>query len=251
MRSIIFITAALLGIPACANAIELRTAAQDSSPKYYQSGNEMKGLAVDIMQAIERVQPEIKFTGYNSFAPFPRIEAGLKGGELDAFLGMIKNPDREKQYTFLDPALYSTHNVMAVRADDTVEVKSFDDIRKLGGEGVILVSHATAQVRFLEDVGGLQVDPNGKSTANNIEKLLARRGRFVYQTDIALSQTIKEAKRQDQVRILPVSFHDEAQYMVLSKNIPESTVALVKGALDKLKLNGELDKILSQYTGNK
>lgn len=230
-------------------AADLRTGAQDSSPKYYLEGTQMKGLCVDLIKAVERTDPTLKFTGYDRFVPLPRIEEGMASdpAAYDVFFGLIKSPAREAKFNFIDIPLYQTSLKLAARADDAIEVKSFDDIRKLGDEGSILAVRGTAHVAFLQQQGGLKIDAGANTTADDLIKLVNHRGRFVFNTNISLAHEIKRQKLEGKIRIIPATFHAEPQYLAVSKTLPPDTIAKLKSALARLESSGELSKIFSTY----
>lgn len=228
--------------------IELNTAAQDSAPKYFLENNNMKGLCIDIMEAIEKIDPKIKFKGQNRFIPFKRIKKMLKTGELDLFFGFVKNVSREKEYVFIEPALYNVNHVVAVRSDDDVDVKSFEDIRKLGANGAILTTFGTSTRRYLEKQGGLIIDDGSKTVISNLKKLLRKRGRFFYYHNLGLVTSIRNINLENKIKILPTSFREYSQYVAFSKKVPADTIAKVKVALEKLALNGKLELIFKKYS---
>jgi glutamate/aspartate transport system substrate-binding protein len=230
-----------------APAIELRTAAQDSSPKYYLENGKMKGLCIDIMRAIEVTDPELKFSGQESFYPTLRIEESLSHGEIDVFCGMIRTPGRESKLTFIDVPLYHTITRLAVNSSDQVEIASLGDVRKLGKNGVILVVHGTAHAEFLAQQGGLLIDDGARTTAHNIRKLLAGRGRFICQTDLALADELKRRGLANKVRILPLVVKSEAQYLAVSSAVPPDVVFRLRKALKKLQETGELTRLRMYY----
>jgi len=87
-------------------AVELQTAAQESLPKYFKlEDHSMGGVCIDIMAAIEKVDPEIQFKGYQTFLPFKRLQQYLEDGKLDVFFGFKKTSNRESQFIFLDRPL--------------------------------------------------------------------------------------------------------------------------------------------------
>jgi hypothetical protein len=62
--------------------ILLKTAAQESFPKYYKTADKgMAGVGVEIMKAVERVDPAIRFSGYQQFLPFKRLQHYLEQGK--------------------------------------------------------------------------------------------------------------------------------------------------------------------------
>src|SRR5471032_2037642 len=84
--------------PAQAGA-PIRVAAQEATaPKFVQlkrNGRiEIGGICIDIMRAIERVEPDISFVGDQRWQPFPRLLASLAAGELDAACGLLQTDQR-------------------------------------------------------------------------------------------------------------------------------------------------------------
>jgi ABC-type amino acid transport substrate-binding protein len=197
------------------------------------------------------VDPDIKFTGMDTLTPLPRIVAELaSGGSLDAFCGLLKTPERAAQVNFLDIPIYTLRHKVAVRADDTVNVKTFDDIRKLGTNNTIAATQGLVYASYLQQQGGLTVDDASKDPSANFKKLLAERVRFYYNAEATLIEYIDNDKLQGKVKILPTVFKEENQYFVASKSLPAATVDKLRAALDKLSKQGELAKIFARYSSN-
>lgn len=228
-------------------AVEIRTVAQESHPKYILENNVMTGICIDIMEAISRKDPEIRFTGTHYFTPFRRIASELENGSIDVFFGMIKNEERMKLYHFLDTPLYPTRNMLMVRADDNIKIDSFDDIRKLGNDGVLLVAAGTAHSKFLESQGGLIIDEGANTVESNIRKLLANRGRFVYSSDKNFMDELEKPEFKNKIKVLPVVLDKDFQYVAFSKNFDKTLINRIDKILIELEKSGELDKIFKKY----
>lgn len=248
----IIILIILMGTPfssLSADVIVLRTAAQESYPKYYKLGDQlMGGICVDIMQAIENENPKIKFAGYQEFLPFKRLQAYLELGQLDVFFGFKKTEIRVQSYAFVDIPLYEINYVVAIRTDSKVNIKSFDDIRALGKKGTILTIYGTAASRFLHKQGGLFVDDAAKTPLVALKKLKSKRGNFVFYHDLGLKSLIKRGKLAREIKILPVSFSTYYHYVAFQKNTSLKTFNQVKSTLEKLNVNGELSRIRRKYS---
>ena len=226
------------------NLIELKTAAQESFPKYYKSADhQMHGLCIDIIHAIEAADPELKFTGYKNFLPFKRLQSYLEKGALDVFFGFKKTAAREQKLNFLDIHLYQIDYVVAVRADDNFKIKSLDDIRAMGEEGLILTVLGTSANSFLQKQGDLLIDDAARTPSIALKKLLTGRGSFVFYHDLGLKSIIKKQGLEKQVKILPVSFLTYWHYAAFSKRVPETTIERVRIALKKLESSGVLTEI--------
>jgi polar amino acid transport system substrate-binding protein len=240
---------ALVGVCAASAmaATEVRTAAQDSQPKFVKTGAAMSGLCIDVFKAIERVEPDLKFSDMKDFTPLARIEASMAEGELDVFCGLAKTATRQAQLDFIETPIYTTHSVLAARMDDKTDIKTFDDIRKLGENGVLLVVTKTVHAEVLAAQGGLKVDAGAKDTSVNLKKLLDGKGRFIYHNDFALVDEIKRDNLGDKVKLLPAQFATEGRFMVLSKKAAPAIKVKLTAAIEKLSKSGELAKIFLVY----
>ncbi len=101
-------------------AIELKTAAQDSPPKYQQGKTAVEGIAVEIIKAIEKADPKLSIVGYQKFLPFKRLQRDLEAGELDVFFGLKRTPTRDRKYVFIEQPIYRLNYSIGVRRDDRV-----------------------------------------------------------------------------------------------------------------------------------
>jgi polar amino acid transport system substrate-binding protein len=248
IKKIIFLVSVCVFSSTAWAQVVLKTNLQDSTPKYIQNAGVFSGLGIDIMKAIEKIDSGIKFTYPESFIPFARISSSLETGAIDVFFGMVKSEEREKQFVFVNPPLYATHNKMVVRKDDPIaNIKSYNDIRALGADGIILVDFGTAHQKLLENEKDLRIDASGKNRKENLLKLMNKRGRFYYSTDMGLIGTIKEENLENKVRFLPHVFLEDFQYAAFSKSVPAATVLRVQKAIEMLSKNGELTKIRAKY----
>jgi ABC-type amino acid transport substrate-binding protein len=232
--------------------VTIRSAMQDSNTYKFDPKNEKQpGICIEIIRAVEKADPEIKFSGMDAFTPLPRIVAELaSGGSLDAFCGLLKTPERAAQVNFLDIPIYSLRHKVAVRAEDTVSVKTFDDIRKLGTNNTIAATQGLVYAAYLQQQGGLTIDDGSKDPSANFKKLLSERVRFYYNAESTLVEYIHNEKLQGKVKILPSVFKEENQYFVTSKTLPAATADKLRAALDKLAKQGELAKIFARYSSN-
>ncbi len=229
-------------------AIELRTAAQDSAPKYFKNkDNIMSGICVDIISKIEVTEPQIRFNGYQEFLPFKRLQNYLENGQLDAFCGLKKTAIRNQKYLFIDIPLYQLNYVVAVRMDDKVKINSLGDIRSLGKKGRVITIFGTAASKFLKKKSGILIDDNAYSPSTLLKMLINKRGRFAFYHDLGLQYNIKKDNLEKLVKIIPVSFSKYSHHIAFSKKTPLETIDKVRVALKTLKANGGLSRIHRKY----
>jgi polar amino acid transport system substrate-binding protein len=234
-----------------ASAVTLRVAAQEGTePKFIAaSGGAVVGLCIDILRAIEKQEPGLTFTGDQHWMPLVRVYTELARGDQDAACGVQRTADRERKFTFLEPALFPINYMLLARADDPVVINSWDDVRQLGPTTVVLANRGFASVQILEAAGGLQVDARSASPPMNLQKLIAGRARLFLHRTPGLQAFLVRAGAADKVRILPAVLASTHLYLVLGKHVDRDTAARVQHALTQLDKAGELERLLRRWDG--
>lgn len=248
-RSLLTLPLALATGHAAAGELMLRTAAQSGmNLKFNVSGDGPPGFCVDYVQALQRVDPGLVFSGLDEAVPLTRIESDLAAERIDLFFALLKTRDRVARIGFVEtPPLYNVRHQVAVRADDPVQVRNFDDIRALGSQGVILATRSTGYPSFLADQPGLIVDAGASDNARNLRKLISGRGRFFYQADATLRHVIEAEGLQQRVRILPAVFHADSQLLAHAPSLAPQRLARVVAAMRALELNGMAARLRAAY----
>lgn len=231
----------------------LVTAAQDNSPKFIKQNGKMEGIAIDAMRAIEKIDPELKFSGEQTFLPIKRIEIGLSpesatGPEhLDVFFGLGKTPEREKKFHYVEPQLYAVRNVLFVRANETAAPKSLEEIKQVTGDATVLANNGYMQATTVRAVPGLKVDDGGKTNGDNLNKLIQGRARFFYAAELTGLYEAKQLGLSKQIKTVTLPGDEVGQYVATSNSLPKPVLAKLEAAIKKLISSGEMDKILSKY----
>lgn len=233
--------------------VTLTTAAQDNSPKFIQQNGKMAGIAVDVMRALEKVDPELKFTWEENFWPMKRIENGLmpevaSGPEhIDLFVGMGKTPEREKKYRYAPTLLYSVKNVVFVRANDDAKISSLEDIKQVSGENTVLANNGYVQATTVKAIAGLKVDDGAKTNSDNLKKLIDGKGRFFYASELSGLYEAKQDGLTAKVKVLQIAGEDTGQWIAISNAVPKATADKLEAAIKKLVSSGEMTKIMNKY----
>lgn len=247
-RSLLALPLACVAGAAAAGDV-LRTAAQAGMAlKFNVGGDGPPGFCVDYIQALQRADPGLLFSGLDEALPMPRIESDLATERIDLFFALLKTRERLARFRFVEaPALYNVRHQVAVRADDGVDVRNFDDIRALGIHGVILATRATGYPSFLAEQPGLRVDDGAMDNARNLRKLMSGRGRFFYQSDATLRHVIEAEGLQGRVRILPAVFHADAELLAHAPGLAPERLARIVAAMRALELNGAAARLRAAY----
>ncbi len=245
------VVALLLAAPC--HAVDIRTVAQEGAfPKFIsidvQGKPHIGGLCVDIMRAIERVDPDLRFVGDQQWIPLIRIEVGMNAGKIDAACGLIRTSERKAKFDFIDTPLFPVNYLLVVRATDDVQVKDWTDVRNLGENGVILTIHGFVGIlSHLREVGGLRIDTGGRDTKVNLEKLLAGRGRFFIHRSPGVVGEIASSGLRDKVKILPTIMYSETFYMMVARSMAPQVRDKINKALQQLTASGELAKLSKKW----
>lgn len=238
---------ALFCLAQASAAPPLRTAAQDNNTIKFNPKGERKGVCVEVFQALERSDPGLRFTGWDQPMSLPRVETALADNQLDVFCALIRTPARETKFNFIDVPVYTVRHRIAVRMDDDIQVRSLDDIRKLGPSAVVIVLKGTAHEENLRRHGGLTLDASAQNLDVNLRKLQHGRGRFLYHTENALLRYIEMEKLGSHIKLLPAVLKEDHLLFAVSRSLPAATVEMLRNALQQMADRGELKKIYAHY----
>jgi ABC-type amino acid transport substrate-binding protein len=241
--------AAAGGNAVAGGAIVLRVAAQEGTEPKFIPGPQgsVVGLCIDIMRSIERIDPELRFEGHQNWMPLVRVYHEAAIGQQDAVCGIQRLPERDPLYHFLDQELFSVNYMLVARSDDSAIISNWDDVRKLGPKAVLLSNRGFAATRYLEQLGGLQIDSSASSTTVNLQKLLAGRGRFLVHRTPGLQAILERNGVAGKVRILPTVMGRAPLYMALSRQLDPAVGERIRNALEQMTRNGELEQLLRKW----
>ena len=251
LRQLLLIAAGQCAWAACAQAeaVTLSVMAQESlPPKWINRGDHSEGVCPDILQAIEKMEPQLHFTVQYAFRSIPVLEQGLASGHVACACALLDTPHRRALATIAGKPLYMVRHRLAAAAGDHVEVNSLDELAKL--KPLVNTSRGAGysyQLRAL----GLKVDDSTGDNVVNLKKIIAGHGRFFYMNELTLTWIVRENGLRDQIRIVPGVLKEEPIYFWVSKKIPPETTRLLDQALLKLRANGELSRIYERWSGGR
>ena len=237
---------------ASASVTQIRTAAQSGTePKFIallQKDNApVAGLCIDIHRAIERLEPSLRFVGDQAYQPAARVEAAVMSGALDAACGFSRTAERDAKLVYAGPPLFVVKYFLAARADDPVRIDSWDDVRALGKNGTILISHGFGPAARLRGDAGLHIDAGAVDALGNLRKLVAGRGRFYYHRSPGLESDIRKSGLEGKVRILPAVMDVQPFYMALGRSVQPEVAEKIERAIITLARTGELSQLSKKW----
>ena len=230
---------------AAATDLVLRVTGQESlPPKWIAQHGPSTGVCPDILAAISRIEPRIRFTGLDDIRSVPVIEQNLRVGQADIACALLATPTRHQIAIAIPQALYIARQRLAAAAGDTAEVRTLDELASL--RPLVNTSRGAAYIDQLRE-RGIKVDDSTGSNLTNLKKILAGHGRFFYMNELTLYWLIREHRLQDKIRLMPVILKEDPVYLWVSRKAPEQAVPLLAAALKKLHDSGELARIYARW----
>lgn len=237
-----------LALPgAQAQELTLRTVQQASSIYKYdpEGGPQRPGICMDVLHAVERVDPGLRFTGLEQLMPLRRVERMLGEGQVDAFFCLLRSPERERQWRYLPIPLYTVRHVIAQRLDDLRPVDSLAELATVSQIKPVLVTRGTVLARKL-DIAGVTLS-EVSSEREALQMLTLGRTDAIYGQDVNLVRHIRDARLGDRVRIGRTVFQEDAQYLVVRSDLPQPIVDRLTEALRRLERDGVLRLLSEKY----
>jgi glutamate/aspartate transport system substrate-binding protein len=228
-----------------AQPLTLRTTPQEgSAPKFMDGAAATTGHCPDILAAIERVDKTLKFAIETQAAPIKRIEGELKAGRIDVICALLDTPWRNEIAIRIEPSIYTVHERLVGRRDDTGVVRHLQDLAQNGDLVVTQTgaSYATdlrhAGVKVIETPGGSAV------ALRNVE---SNRARFYYTNALTGAYYIRSEGFGQKLRLHPGVLQSTPSYLWAGRHLDPGTVQKLEKALQSLKRSGELDRIYQRY----
>ena len=236
-----------LGAQAQAQELTLRTVQQSGSAlKYGADGNPNRpGLCMEILHAVERLDPALHFTGLDQAAPLKRVERLLAEGAVDAFFCLLKSPEREKLWRYAAVPLYTIRHVVLQRADDARHFDTLAELAAASRSKRVLVMRGTVLARRLLAAKVAITEVNSEREA--LQMLSLGRADLIYGQDINLQRQLAEAGLGGTLKFGRTVFQEEPQYLALSASLPAGAEDRLTHALRKLERDGTLRQLFEKY----
>jgi polar amino acid transport system substrate-binding protein len=223
----------------------LRTAFQDSAPKYIQQNGVLQGICFDIITELnKRLQGEIQISyplSNDPFIPWKRTQKYLQSGKLDIVVGMAKNSKREKLYFFSKEPLYLIHAVFARRTgEDSSVYNSFADL----GNKLVIAVGGTKTARLLAENHPRTTLTHTATAA--LRMLLVGRGDLVFYHDLGLGYIIKKNGWQEKI-VLGSSQDTYEHFIGYAQTVPQPIRDQIDREILAMKSDGTMATILGRY----
>jgi len=238
---------ALLCLPTGAQELSLRTVRQAGSlVKYAPDGDPRQpGLCMEILLAVERIDPGLRFDGTDQQVPLKRVERLLAERQIDAFFCLLKSPDREAQWRYLPVPLYTIRHVLVQRAADARPFGTLAELALASRYKPVAITRGTVLRQPLEAAGVRYVEVSSEREA--LQMLALGRADAVYGQDINLLRYIADERLGEQLSVSRNAFHEESQFLTTRADLPAAQVERLTQALRRLERDGTLRELSGKY----
>jgi ABC-type amino acid transport substrate-binding protein len=247
LRRICLSLTALASLSVPAQELTLRTVRQSGSLVKYGSDDSpgRPGLCMEVLQAVQRLDRRLQFTGLEQQVPLKRVERLLADGLLDVFFCLLKSPKRERQWRYAPVPLYVVRHVVLQRADDPRHFDTLAQLAALSESKPVLVMRGTALARRLVAAGVAITEVGSEREA--LQMLLMHRADVIYGQDINLQRHVGDARLDSRMKFGRTVFQEEAQYLALRADLPAAHEERLTQALRRLERDGVLRDLADKY----
>lgn len=227
-----------------AQPLSLRTVSQAGARIKYEpdaAGVPRGGICLDILHAVQRVDPGLRFPGVEQPHPLRRVELLLEEGGIDVFFCLLRSPERAQRWHYAPTPLYGVRHAVVLRAEPPLHVTGYEALALLSRQQPVVVMRGSILVQALKREGVAVTEVASDREA--LEMLLRGRASAVYGQEQNLQQAIRDAQLGARVRLQSQGFPLEHQYLVYRKDLPQAAVDRLNAALKRLEADGSLRRI--------
>jgi ABC-type amino acid transport substrate-binding protein len=238
---------ALASLAASAKDLTLRTVQQSGSAvKYDPDGSPPRpGLCIEILHAVEKADPGLRFSGLDQQVPLKRVERLLADGLVDAFFCLLKSPERERQWRYVPVPLYTIRHVIVQRADDPRNLDTLAELAASSQRKPVLVARGTVLARRLLAANVAITEVGSEREA--LQMLTLGRADVIYGQDINLLRHVAENKLGDKVKLGRTVFREDSQFLAVRADLPAAYEGRLTQALRRLERDGTLRQLAEKY----
>ncbi len=226
---------------------EISVAYQDIAPKYIMSDTGVAGgICVEILSALEAVNPEIHFSEPKFFTPIKRIMYGLQEGSLMAFCGAAFGKERAQKILYSNTPLYSVSTLLAVSKKNSRNYSSINDLKSDLNLRFNSIANTSTHKRLVKS-GFNMSNHYLKTVEQGLGIALLNKGDVFAYHSLGLEFAIGKNNKWNGVRLLPISLRNYEHWMVFNKQIRKEHLKAINAGLKELRDKKILEKIVLKY----
>ncbi len=256
MKRILFVVSILMfAILSCGKSNDGNASAEGKGKKYiiatdtsfppfeYKENNEYVGIDIDLIKKIAETEGfEIELKPMD----FGGIIAALQSGQIDgAIAGASITEERKNSVDFSEP--YYDSGVVTVVNKNNTAIKSVDD---LAGKN-LAVKNGTEGAKYAEDKLKGKVNVRVYEDSVSMYKAVENNQADAAFEDLPVAGYTIKITPDSKLKIATDRLTSSSYGFMVKKGANQELLAKFNSGLKKLKENGEYNKIVEKYTGQK
>lgn len=256
MKRILFVVSILMfAILSCGKSNDGNASAEGKGKKYiiatdtsfppfeYKENNEYVGIDIDLIKKIAETEGfEIELKPMD----FGGIIAALQSGQIDgAIAGASITEERKNSVDFSEP--YYDSGVVTVVNKSNTAIKSVDD---LAGKN-LAVKNGTEGAKYAEDKLKGKVNVRVYEDSVSMYKAVENNQADAAFEDLPVAGYTIKITPDSKLKIATDRLTSSSYGFMVKKGANQELLAKFNSGLKKLKENGEYNKIVEKYTGQK
>ncbi|QTA82326.1 Solute-binding protein family 3 domain-containing protein, MltF-like [Desulfonema limicola] len=199
------------------------------------------GIAVDVLnEATKHGAPDFKFT---FDVPWPRATKIVQESknELAAIIPFTRSSEREDKFKWVAEIMATEWRFFTYGRISPIN--SIDEIK----DETIGVVHGHAIIPMLDKMG-LKIDSGAKTARINALKMIKNRVKIIADSDVITLYSWKEiGQNTKDLQKGPVLGEIKHVFIAAGLNFPDDVAAGIFNAIEKMRNNGELQKIYDKW----
>jgi len=219
----------------------LRYITEESTPDNYIENDVLKGVAVDLLKEVWKVmgiprQPV-------KVLPWARAYREAQEVPNTVLFSIVRTSEREALFKWAGP-IRTTRYVLIADSKTKLWLSS---PRELNNYKIGTVIDDIAEKLLISNGVPLSRLDRSPSSTLNLEKFKNGRFDLLPYSETGIFKALKSQGMNPQNYLVVFTLSEKKIYYAFHKNIPDATVLEFQQALDEVRLNGTMDKILKRY----
>ncbi len=218
---------------------ELRLLSEEFPPVNFSQDGQPKGLAVEVVQEIQR---RLGKKQRIEFMPWARAFREVKGPGAVALFSMARTPEREKQFKWVGPIVTFYSSIYAP-AKNGMRLRSMEDAKQAPAVLVVRDWFTAEELKTLGFENLLPVtDP-----VTAIKMLLAKRAPFYATERLSMPQIMAKAGVSEDALEIVYSYASSEGYIAFSLDTPDAEIKAWSDKLQEMKRDGSFVTIYKRW----
>ena len=211
----------------------------DPPAQFRDAEGNLTGYTIELVQEIQKRvgnRDEIKMLpwarAYDMIQKYPNV----------VLFQMSRSPEREELFSWVGPVHESVYGLYA-RADSPIVLSSLEEAKKVQSIGVY---RDDIRHKILEKAGFTNLVVANDNLANVAQLMRGRIDLFTASSTTYAEEAVASGFTPSDLKLV-LPFHKNQSYIAMSKAMPSEVVAGWSAALEAMRKDGSVAKLLAKY----